>query len=481
MIEKYSSVDDDLSTKIKTEFIIRFYRLLKGAILYNPSNIIISQYTQECVKVINYIIESEGYLFLKIARDSLFLNNIKVRVRADSYPILKGLSREMRKRWIGEFRFNDRVKAEHLRDFIFLLARLEGKHESNYLYVKTQLEYRNVKYIDLGALELFKDEEIYFDSENKKRYSNHTYFNAIGLMKEIVESVKGQKVINIRKAKRLMQNAVNAIMEDESTLLGLASIKNYDESTFNHSVNVAIYAIALGQRIGIPKRHLSHLGVTGLFHDIGKIEIPIEIINKEGTLTSEEWEVVRSHPVIGSEIVMKMKEWGELITRMIDGTFEHHLKYDQSGYPKLTRKRKLTLFGRIVALADFFDACGRPRQYSRYPYISENILGFMLQRSGKDFDPALVKVFVNMMGIYPLGTLVLLNTNEMGIVIQTQVEVEQIDRPKVSLIYYSEEAYRKGEIVDLTEKDKDTGEFKRTIMNSLDPNEYNINVAEFLI
>jgi len=105
----------------------------------------------------------------------------------------------------------------------------------------------------------------------------------------------------------------------------------------------------------------------------------------------------------------------------------------------------------------------------------------MLERSGKDFDPALVKVFINMIGIFPLGTLVLLDTNELGIVIQIQEESELIDRPKVNLIYYSEGEYRKGNVVDLREMDETSGQFKRSIVKTLDPNEYNLNVAEFLI
>jgi len=270
-------------------------------------------------------------------------------------------------------------------------------------------------------------------------------------------------------------------MQDDSALLGLANIKNYDEYTFNHSVNVAIYAIAIGQRIGIPKKHLSHLGMAALFHDIGKTRIPKEVINKEGKLSPEEWAIMRYHPIIGAEIVMRIKEWGELSTRMIDGAFEHHLKYDLTGYPKLARKKKLTLFGRIIALSDFYDALVRPRVYNRFPYVSEKILGLMLERSGTDFDPVLVKVFVNMIGIYPLGTLVLLNTNEMGIVVQIQEEAELIDRPKVNILYYGEGEYRKGKVVNLTEKDETTEEFKWTIVKTLDPNEYNINVAEFLI
>jgi putative nucleotidyltransferase with HDIG domain len=343
------------------------------------------------------------------------------------------------------------------------------------------LGYRNIEDISVGQLEFFKDEEIYVDSEDQKRHSKEVYFKTINLVKEVTESINSQKVLNIRKAKRVIQNAVNAVMQDESTLLGLANIKNYDEYTFNHSVNVAIYAIALGQRIGIPKKHLSHLGMAGLFHDMGKTRIPKEILNKTGKLSSEEWTVMRSHPVAGAEMVMRMKEWGELSTRMIDAAFEHHLRYDLTGYPKLTRKRKITLFGRIITLADFYDALVRPRVYNRFPYVSEKILGIMLERSGKDFDPSLVKVFINMIGIFPLGTLVLLNTNEMGIVIQIQEDVELIDRPKVCFLYYSDGEYRKGKVVDLREMDESTREFKWNIVKTLDPNEYNINVAEFLI
>ncbi len=387
----------------------------------------------------------------------------------------------MRRRWIGEVEFSTEVGGEHLKDFIYLLSGLEENNESNYLYVEKQLEYRNIESIHVGKLEFFKDEDIYIDSEDQKKYSKEVYFKSIGLVKEVVESINQQKALNIRKAKRLMQNAVNAIMQDDSTLLGLANIKNYDEYTFNHSVNVAIYAIALGQRIGIPKKHLSHLGMAGLFHDMGKTKIPKEILNKTGKLSPEEWLMMRSHPVVGTELIMRMKEWGELSTRMIEGAFEHHLRYDLTGYPRLTRKRKITLFGRIITIADFYDALVRPRVYNRFPYVSEKILGIMLERIGKDVDPAIVKVFINMIGIFPLGTLVLLNTNEMGLVTQIQEDTELIDRPKVCLLSYSDGEYRKGKVVDLREMDEVTGDFKRSIVKPLVPTGYNMNVAELLI
>ena len=482
MPEKTPSVEHGhLPTKLGTEFIMAFYRLFKGTTLYNRNNIIIDRLTQECVQVINNIVKSEGRLFLRIIRDNLFFNNHIIHVKADYYAILRGFLQEMRNRWIGEIEFTEEVDSEHLKDLIFLLSGLEEKNEINYLYVNRQLEYRGIDAISVGKLELFRDEEIYVDSKDRKRFSEEVYFKSIGLVKEVVESVRNQKMLNVRKAKRMMQNAVNAIMQDESTLLGLANIKNYDEHTFNHSVNVAIYSMAIGQRIGIPKKYLSHLGMAGLFHDIGKVNIPKEVLDKRGKLSTDELAMMRSHPIIGAETVMRMKEWGELSTRMIDAAFEHHLKYDLSGYPKPTHKKKLTLFGKIIALADFYDALVRPRADNRFPYVSEKILGVMLERGGKDFDPALVKVFINMIGVFPLGTLVLLNTNELGIVVQIPEDNELIDRPKVMLLHYSDGEYQKGDRVDLRELNEKTGQFKRTVVKTLDPNDYHINVAEYLI
>jgi putative nucleotidyltransferase with HDIG domain len=480
--EKTPPIDHGhLPIELGTEFVSAFYRLLKGTTLYNRKNLLIDRLTQECLQSINTVVKSEGHLSLKIVRDNFFFNNVIIQVKVDQYSILKGFLQEMRNRWIGELEFTEEMEGEQLKDFVYLLSALEENNESNYLYVMRQLEQKGIEAISVGKLEVFKDEEVYTDSKEKRQYSKEVYFQSIGLVKDVVESVKHQKLLNVRKAKRLMQNAVNALVQDESTLLGLANIKNYDEAIFNHSVNVAIYAIAIGQRIGIPKKYLSHLGMAALFHDIGKTRIPKEILNKTGKLLPEELAIMRLHPIFGVETVMAMKEWGELSSRMIDAAFEHHLKYDLTGYPKPTHKRKLTLFGRIIAVADFYDVLVRPRGGNRFPYVSEKILGIMLERSGKDFDPALVKVFINMIGVFPLGTLVLLNTNEIGIVIKIQEDTEMLDRPKVILLYYSDGEYHKGEMVDLREVDETTGEYKQSIVRTLDPNQYHINVSEFII
>jgi putative nucleotidyltransferase with HDIG domain len=514
-------VHEHLPEKLGTEFITSFYRLLKGTTLYDRKSVVMDRLTQECLRVVNRIIQSEVILLLKIARDHFFFNNTRIIASTEKFLLFKAFRREMRKRRIGGIEFSEAVTGEYLKDLAYLLSGLEENNENNYLSVEKQLEQRNIESIGVGALELLKDEEIDGDSEGQNKYSKEVYFRCIDLVREVVENIHQQKPLPIRKAKRLIQNAVNAILQNDSTLLGLANTKNYGEYAFNHSVNVAIYAMALGQRIGVPKKHLSHLGMAGLFHDIGKTKIPEEILNNAEKLSPEERSIMRSHPVIGAEIIMKMKEWGELSARMMEGAFEHHLGYDLTGYPKITQKKKITLFGRIIAVADFYDALVRPRAqhrfpyvsekivgmmleqtgkdidiiaaadfydalvrpraHHRFPYVSEKIVGMMLERSGKDIDPAIAKVFIHMIGVFPLGTLALLNTNEMGIVTQVQEDAELIDRPLVCLIYYSDGEYRKEKVVDLAERDQMSGEFRRSIVKTLDPNEYNINVAEFFI
>jgi len=474
-------VHESLPMRFGTEFITAFYRLLRGTAHYDRKSVIIGRLTQDCLQVINGIIEWEGNLLLKIIGEYFFFNNTRMIASADRYLIFRNLWRELRKRRIGGIEFSEQVTGEHLQELAYLLSGLEERSENNYLSVEKELEQRNIKSIEVGKLELLKDEDIDCDSEGQKKYSKEVYFRCLGLVREVVESIQRQKPLPIRKAKRLMQNAVNAILLDDSTLLGLANIKNYDEYSFNHSVNVAIYAIALGQRVGISKKNLFHLGMAGLFHDVGKAKIPGEILSKTGKLSPEESSALRSHPVIGTELIMRMSEWGELSARMIEGAFEHHLGYDLSGYPRLTQKKEVTLFGRIVAMADFYDALVRPRAQDRFPYVSDKIVEMMLERSGKEIDPGITKVLIHMIGVFPSGTLVLLNTNEIGIVIQGQEDSGLIDRPKVCLIYYEDGEYRKEKVADLTEMDGVSGEFKRSIAKTLNPNEYNINVAEFFI
>jgi len=178
---------------------------------------------------------------------------------------------------------------------------------------------------------------------------------------------------------------------------------------------------------------------------------------------------------------LMQRAWGELLSHIMAGSFEHHVKYNGSGYPPLSAPRRPSLFSRIITIADCYDALSRPRVYRNTPYLSEKILGMFLQQAGTDFDPTLVKLLVNMVGVYPLGALVLLDNGEKGIVTAIPEDPELIDHPRVCLLHLNDGRYEKGETLDLTESDPATGAFRRNILRTLDPNEYGVSIEEFYI
>jgi HD-GYP domain-containing protein (c-di-GMP phosphodiesterase class II) len=161
--------------------------------------------------------------------------------------------------------------------------------------------------------------------------------------------------------------------------------------------------------------------------------------------------------------------------------FEHHLKYDLSGYPRTPREKHVSLFGRILAIVDVFDAITSPRIYRPTALSPDRALGVMWDGSGKDFDPILLKVFINMLGVYPVGTLLQLDTEEMGLVLDSPEDSDRT-RPRVRLLVADGQGgFKKGKVVNLAERDPHTGSFQRTIIRSLNPSVYRIQPMEFIL
>jgi HD-GYP domain-containing protein (c-di-GMP phosphodiesterase class II) len=189
---------------------------------------------------------------------------------------------------------------------------------------------------------------------------------------------------------------------------------------------------------------------------------------------------MKKHPLIGVEAVLNLKQLGEINPRMVIGIFDHHLKYNLSGYPTLYRTKKVSLFGRILQIVDAYDAMTTPRVYKKNPYTLEETLAIMLKDSGAHFDPILLKVFANLVGIYPVGSLVLLDTGELGIVYKPNPDPKWIDRPQVILLPRDKKEDGEHKVVDLIEGDGQ-GHFNWSIVKTLDPNQYHIDTAKYFL
>jgi HD-GYP domain-containing protein (c-di-GMP phosphodiesterase class II) len=274
---------------------------------------------------------------------------------------------------------------------------------------------------------------------------------------------------------------VDLLMEDDSVLLGMSTMRDYHDYTYMHSVNVAILSLCLGKRIGLSRMSLRVLGICGLVHDLGKVEIPMEILEKPGKLTEEEREEIERHPLSTVRQVIKLRASSDLKSKILLAPFEHHLKYDLSGYPRIGRKKPVSLFGRILALADVYDAMTSPRTYRPSAFSPDRALGIMMEGSGKDFDPVLLKVFINMLGVYPVGTLLRLDTGETGLVMDIPEESDPA-RPMVLLLLSDGKGgAKKGKVIDLSERDPKSGKFRRNVKKTYNPSTFGIQAAEFLV
>jgi HD-GYP domain-containing protein (c-di-GMP phosphodiesterase class II) len=474
-------LDPDLS-KIGNSLIAKFYVLMRMSQIYDAKNVATHQFIQESAQIINTLKQKEGGLSLKIVGDDFFFNENRLRYSVENFTSFKHLLNQLKKRLIGEIIFKGVVEETDLRELIYGLVSLEEEGEENAASLMKHLAKKGISSIEVKPLDLVGEEEGISPhrTEDQQEVVKKIFFQAIGAIKEVVTQIKGNQSADVRKLKRLAQKTIQLVTEDESMLLGLTTIKNYDEYTYNHSVNVSIYSLAIGRRLGLSREDLTELGMTALLHDIGKSKIPIEVLNKPARLSEREWGMMKKHPLMGVEVVLNLKQLGEIHPRMVVGIFDHHLKNDLSGYPKLFKSKELNLFGKIIQIVDAYDAMTTPRIYKKVPYTMGQALAVMLKDRGTQFDPILLKVFISVVGVYPIGSLVLLDTHEMGIVCRTHPDSQFVDRPMVLLVGRDEKGGARKEMVDLTETDAG-GHFKRSIVKTLDPYQYHIDIARYFM
>jgi HD-GYP domain-containing protein (c-di-GMP phosphodiesterase class II) len=474
-------IDSDLS-KLGNNLITKFHVLMRISQIYDSKNVALHQFIQESLQTINALIKKAGSFSLKIVKGDLFLNDQRLRYSVEGFTSFKYLLTQWKKRLIGEIIFKASLDERILKEFLYAFMNLEEGQKENATLFTEQLVNRDIHIIEVNPLEVSEEEggegAITLQKEDPQEVAKKVFFETIGTIKDVITNIKGKQFAEVRKLKRLAQKAVHLVMEDESMLLGMATIKNYDEYTFNHCVNVSIYSLAIGKRLGFSMKTLTELGITALLHDIGKSKIPREVLNKPSSFDEGEWGLMKKHPLWGVEVLLNLKQLGEINPRIVIGIFDHHLKSDFSGYPKLFRKKEVSLFGQIIQIADSYDAMTTPTIYRKVPFTPEQALALLLKERRIHYDAILLKIFLGIVGIYPIGSLVLLNTHELGIVYRPSLNPKWMDRPQVLLVSRDERGEAKKEMVDLTETDG-RGKFKRNIIKTLDPSKYHIDITKY--
>lgn len=456
--------DKDLINSLST--------LIKTAQIHSLNNVAVKNAAKKLIDGLNTLL-SGGSVTLELVGEFFHLNGSRIRYSTDSILNYNILVNEFKTRELGSVIFQDILKEDDIK--IFLTALMSTDSSMPPFEVLSE-NFTGTKNISIGKLR--KPGKSSGGELDRKKLVKKAYLNAVTLTKKMSDQASKGNKINLKKAKRVMEVIVDQIVEEEPTLIGMTTIKDHDEYTYFHCVNVSILSLALGQRLGLSKSALAELGIASLLHDIGKIEVPKEILNKPNVFTEEEWQVIHKHPTWGACGILKIQGIDTYSIIAAIAAFEHHLNHDLSGYPKLKNNIQLDFFSSIIAIADNYDAMTSARVYARVALTPDKALSVLLERRGTMVDPYLAKIFANMIGVYPIGSLLMLDTNELGLVFESNKDPDLNDRPRVYVVKDSKGNNTKY-TVDLTEKDEQ-GNFKRSIIKTLDPNAYKINLVDYL-
>ncbi len=462
-------------------FMVAFYAALRAIKLYPLEHTAVQKTLAELSQVAEEMRSEEGELEFRISGEFIFLNSTRLRLDLSNYATFGHILTLCKAAGVGTIHVGTKGA---VRDWSLLLSLLGGETKGAPAERFKEIVGR-LKDAGVGLFELDPPAETESDrefNEEAKAAANRTYSQSVAATKDVINSVRIGKTPNIRKIKRVVQGIVDQVLNEETSLIGLTAIRDYDEYTFTHSVNVCIFSIALGRRLGMTKLQLYELGLAALMHDIGKSRVPLDLLQKTGELTDEEWRWMSAHPWLGVLVLFQFRrQQDELSYRAMTVCHEHHMKIDLTGYPKTVRPRQVSVLSKIVSIADGYDAATSRRVYRTEVLAPSDVLEEMRDNPRRGLDPVLVKAFINLLGIYPVGTLVVLDTFELAIVSAANPNPEALSRPIVKIISDAQgNAIRPPLVVDLAVPEAGV-QFTRTIIKTADPDRYGITVGDYLI
>jgi putative nucleotidyltransferase with HDIG domain len=303
------------------------------------------------------------------------------------------------------------------------------------------------------------------------------YSSAVASAEALVASAETEGVPDAPAALQTVEGLAEAVTQNRTALMALTAMRSYDNYTFTHMVNVSILAMAQARALGIDGRLLREFGLSALMHDIGKVRTPKEILNKPDKLTDDEFVIMRRHVVDGAEILRRTPEMPILAPVV---AFEHHLRLDGSGYPFTVKRVSMNLGSMLCAIADVYDAMRSQRAYQQ-AHPTDRIVAVMKRNEGAQLDQNLVRRFVQLLGIYPPGTLVRLSTGEIAVVLG--IHAPDPHRPRVRVLFAAD-----GVRLELPfdrnlwepQRNRTEENTLETVTSPVDPADYNLDPLTFL-
>lgn len=456
--------------------VAHLFILFKTSLHYGEGHTAVDQPVGKLLEVVREITRRNEEASLRLRGGHLYLGELRLKPDLANFEAPRFVMEEMRRHLLGRITFTPELTAGDLRSFAYTLREIDPASLSDqYTKVLKGMQHKKVETIEV---EILRDDVPPAPSggivKEGALKAFPLYRKVLAAMDEVSAQVAAGQSLRLKESKRLVQHMIDLLYSHEATLLGLSTMRSYDRSSQHHAANVCILSLVMGKRLGISKFQLCELGLAALFHDLGNADVPRGVMDKPGDLTLKEREIMENHTILGVKKMMKLKGLDALTSRIITGIFEHHLHADFSGYPRLPYRR-LSLFGRIIGIADSYDGLTSSRVTGRIAYPPHKALRVMLSQAGKAYDAALLKLFVNCIGIHAVGSLLLLDTRELAVVVGSSDDPTQWANPRVRIIADGEGREIEGEVVDVGGYPDNS----RTIVATLDPYLFDLDVSRY--
>jgi HD-GYP domain-containing protein (c-di-GMP phosphodiesterase class II) len=474
------STSEGTEQRLARAFVVALHGAVRAIRLYPIENSAVGKAIAELNAAAERVSHAEGDCTLRGVGDYLFVNETRLRLTLDNYASVVFVLRLQRQCGIGGITVQTTADS---RAWIVLLSYLQSPPPDIAAEERSLRLAERLQAAEISAFLLLPpiDDHDAIDTEmDSRERSRQTYMRSLDVTRDVMSAARIGRSPALKRVKRAVQGIVDAILTDPSSMMGLTTLREFDDYTFVHSVNVCILSIALGRRMGLSRTGLLDLGLAALMHDIGKSRLPLEVLNKRGALTDEDREVLRTHPWQGVLALFKSPVGGGRPWRAIVVAFEHHIKIDGSGYPEALRLRRLSMFSKIVTVADGYDAATTTRVYQSVPWSPADVLRGMRDNPRLGLDPVIVKALINLTGIYPVGTLVVLDTFELAVVHSSNPDLTALSRPIIRLLSDAQgNRLPDAPVCDLTARDG-SGQYLRTIIRTEDPDRYGITIGDYV-
>jgi HD-GYP domain-containing protein (c-di-GMP phosphodiesterase class II) len=460
-----------------------FHAAWKAVAVYEENNAVYVARRRELLAALESVFATAGDCEIVYQNDYFFCNGHRLNYDRE-FAFGRALAMRFKDLQLGSIKINGTALPAAIDQTLVVLAHADTRTADPYSSLQKTWGDLGIEDIEIAPLSTKSSDRLLGENTAdddqrtvRKRRAQALFHRSESVVQEFWVRARDRNSFDASATRRVVHQLIDQIANDEETLLEFTTLKDFDEYTYYHCVNVAIYSVAVGLRLGLDRTRLTQLGLTALFHDIGKVKLSQDLINKPDEFDEDDWRQIRQHPVLGALTLAKMRQIDEQIGLAMAGAFEHHLRMDGTGYPALSRPRELHLFSRIIMLCDVYDAMTAGRVYHKKRTGPDEAIQRILYRAKEWYDPLIVKAFIHMLGIFPVGTLARLSDGSIAVV--TRNMPDDAYAPEVLVVRDSDGTKVRRE-VRLAGHDKTSGEMSLFITEILDTGIENINIHDYI-